>query len=150
MQTTTQALVLLAFGLAGASARAQVAASDAVAVRAPGVVVPVPMAYAAYPDIPEAARAKPVQHPPSRSVTDANPYGDAPSSAEPSEVRLHPGIDKSNPYAFKGSDPSFPERALPDVAVLRKLDFENPYGAGLAAVERAPSDSENPYVTGTR
>ncbi len=139
--------MLLVVGLAGASARGQVATSGGVVVRAPSVVVPVPAAYAAYPDIPEEPRSNPVRHPPSRNVTDAHPYGEDPSGAESSEVRLHPDIDTSNPYAFKGSGSSFPAIALPDVALLRKLDSENPYGAGLAAAEHAPIDAENPYIT---
>ena len=84
------------------------------------------------------------------NVSDAHPYGDAPSGAAPFEARLEPAIDAANPYAFNCACGAPAERALPRVAVLRPLDFENPYGAGIAAVEHAPIDSENPYVTGTR
>ena len=141
---------MLALGLAGASARGQVAGPDMVAVRVPGMVVPVRTAYAAYPDIPGEPRSNPVPHPALHNVTDAHPYGDEPGRAESSRVRLDPDIDTSNPYAFTGSGRSFPARALPSVVVLRELDSENPYGAGLASVEHAPIDSENPYITGMR
>jgi hypothetical protein len=91
-----------------------------------------------------------VRRAPLRNVTDAHPYGDDPSGAAPSEAPLEPAIDASNPYVFKGSVAAFPIRALPDVTASRALDCENPYSAGLAAVEHAPIDSENPYVTGAR
>lgn len=96
------------------------------------------------------AGAQVERHPFPGNATEANPYGDGPCGAALSEARLEPAIDASNPYAFTGSGAALPERALPKVAALRDLDFENPYGAGLAAVEHAPIDSENPYITGTR
>jgi hypothetical protein len=149
VRNTKQALVVLVVGLTVASARGLVGASSGVAARAPAVVVPSPASVAAFPDLVE-PRSNPVPRAPLRNVTDAHPYGEDPSGATPSEARLETAIDASNPYVFQGSVAAFPIRTLPDVTASRALDFENPYGAGLAVVEHAPIDSENPYVTGVR
>jgi hypothetical protein len=138
------ALVLLVLGLVGASALAQVERSGGVSVQAPGVVVPAPTPVAVFPDVVETG-TNTVRRAPPRHVTDAHPYGDAPAGAAPSEVRLESAIDVSNPYAFNGSGAALLERVLPHVVAFRELDSENSYGAGLAAVEHAPIDSENPY-----
>lgn len=136
--------MLVVVGLVAASARGQVGASGGVAVQTPRVVVSVPTSSAEFPDVVE-PKSNHVRRPP-RNVSDAHPYGDGPSDSAPFAARLEPAIDASNPYAFNGSGAARPERALRRVAVLRPLDFENPY---LAAVEHAPIDSENPYITGT-